>query len=252
MTANSAPDGSISDKAGLGAFLAGLLLVTLAGILVAPGFSASFCGLFVDANDPVRSITTMARDSTMATGDNSDWALNQVGMCVDSNALTGERPSFPSTFALAFMSMMLGLLGGLTALAGRLWPSARRMVPQALNEVVAGGSLGLAGLALGSMLSWGYAFVVLFGLVASCLVIMWILRRASRWLAVVLLSILVLALGAFIAAETSSSRNAWDHALVVFVVLTLLAAAAIVTARVCSEFRLWRAESQEAARAVAE
>lgn len=237
MAGDNRTDQGISDKVGLGAFLVGGVTIAVVGWFVAPAFSASFCGLFVDSADPVGSMSSMAAVSGEGR-DTTDWALNQVGMCIDANLLAGRSASFPSTFAWAFISMMVGLLGGLTALAGRVWPAARRRVPHALNEVVAGGSLGLALLALSSMVGSRYAAGVGVGLVFFCLVFMWILRQ-PYWLAVVLALLLVIGLVAALLAQTSSAVDAWDHARVVFLVLTLLAAAALVTAKACAELREW-------------
>jgi MFS family permease len=241
VTRDRGTDGSISDKAGLGAFLVGLVTITIVGFLVAPALASSFCGLLVNPDDPVASIQALADDADTAgpAQQNAVWSLNQVGMCVDAKLLTGGGSSYPSTFALAFVSMMVGLLGGLAALAGRLWPAALRRVPQWFNEAVAGGSLGLAVLALSSMLDWNYAGGVLLGVIGASLVVTWILRRSQGWLAAILLIFLLLVLCAVVAAESSSSKNAWSHAQVVCLVVAFLAGAAIVMAKALTELRGW-------------
>jgi hypothetical protein len=239
VAADNETTGSIPDRTGLVAFLIGLIAFTAFGFVAAPGFVDGFCGALVDRDDALQSIADLAKDvdGTGPVRDNAVWALNQVGMCIDANVLADASPVYPSTFALAFASMMLGLFGGLTALAARMWPSARRAAPHLFNEAVAGGSLGLAFLALASMLDWTYVGWAVFALVGFCVLMMLILQHSPRWLAAVLVFLLVLALLGVVLAIGSSSPPAAEDLWSWWLVLALLAAAFIVLAKVVAEIR---------------
>jgi hypothetical protein len=238
-SATSTPTG---DRAGLLSFLIGVLVLTPIGFVATAGFVDEVCSGLVGADALTSLKSTVKQAEQPVTAESATWTLNQVGMCLDAGVLTGAGDGYPPTLGLAFASMLLGLLGAATSLAGRLWPKAGRTAPQLLSDLTAGGSAGLALVTLISILDVGYALAVTVGLGAFVLICMLILQRSPRWLAITLLGLLTLSMIGVLAASLWPSGGAREGALAWCIVLGIVAAASIGVAWVCSQLKLWWAQ----------